>query len=220
MTLRLLFHPLSSFCQKVLIALYENDTPFAPHFIDLRDPASRAELVRHWPLAKFPVLRDEARDRTVPESSVIIEYLDLHHPGPIRFVPADPERAWQVRLWDRFYDSTVQPALQKIITDRLRPAGARDALGVEQARSALRTAYAVIEREMAERRWAAGDSFGLADCAAAPALFYAQMAEPLGESRPHAAAYLARLKERPSYARVLAEAEPYLGLVPKDPDAA
>ncbi|MFO1057423.1 MAG: glutathione S-transferase family protein [Dongiaceae bacterium] len=215
MTLRLLFHPLSSFCQKVLIALYENATPFTPELIDLGNPDSRAALARWWPLARFPVLRDEARDRTVPESSVIIDYLDLHAPGPTRFVPADPEQAWPVRLWDRFYDGYVQQAMQKVVSDRLRPADGRDPLGVAQARAQLRTAYDLIEREMADRRWAAGAAFGLADCAAGPALFYADRVEPLGDGHPAAARYLARLKARPSYARALAEAEPWLGLFPE-----
>jgi glutathione S-transferase len=215
MTLRLLFHPLSSFCQKVLIALYENATPFVPELIDLGDPDSRATLARRWPPARFPVLRDEARDRTVPESSVIIDYLDLHFPGPTRFVPADPEQAWPVRLWDRFYDGYVQQALQKVVGDRLRPADARDPLGVAQAGAQLRTAYDLIEREMADRPWAAGAAFGLADCAAAPALFYADKVAPLEAAHPNAARYLARLKARPSYARALAEAEPYLGLFPE-----
>jgi glutathione S-transferase len=215
MTLRLLYHPLSSFCQKVLIALYENGTPFTPHFINLGDAGDRDALRQLWPIVRFPVLRDEARGRTIPESSVIIEYLDLHAPGHIRFVPSDPDRAWQARLWDRFYDSYVQAALQKVVGDRLRPAGSRDPAGVTQAREQLSTAYALIEREMADRSWAVGEEFGLADCAAAPALFYAEMVEPLGAAHPNAARYLARLKARPSYARALAEAEPYLGLFPK-----
>ena len=123
MTLKLHFHPLSSFCQKVLIALYENDTPFEPHIVDLGDPAQRGAFQKMWPIGKFPVLRDEARDRTIPESSIIIEYLAQHYPGTTQLVPADPDLAWQTRLRDRFYDLYVNEPMQKIVGDRLRPAG-------------------------------------------------------------------------------------------------
>ncbi|MEQ1438773.1 glutathione S-transferase family protein [Fontimonas sp. SYSU GA230001] len=215
MSLRLYYHPLSSFCQKVLIALYENGTPFEREFIDLADPASRAKLVELWPPAKFPVLRDEARDRTVPESSIIIEYLDQHYPGPARLIPADADRARQTRMYDRFYDLHVNVPMQKIITDRLRPAGQNDGHGVEQARAGLRIAYDMIEQDMAARTWAMGEAFCMADCAAAPALFYANMVLPLSPDHPHAAAYLDRLMARPSYARVLKDAQPYLANVPR-----
>src|SRR5215204_3900275 len=135
MSLTLCFHPLSSFCQKVLIALYENDTPFEPHIVDLADEAASAAFKKIWPIGKFPVLRDDAKDRTVPESSIIIEYLDLHYPGRTRLVPVDPDLAWQTRLRDRFYDLYVQEPMQKIVADRLRPAGVKDPFGVEQARA-------------------------------------------------------------------------------------
>jgi glutathione S-transferase len=126
MTLVLYFHPLSSFCQKALIALCENGTPFEPRIVDLSDEASRAAFLRLWPIGKFPVLRDEARDRLIPESSVIIEYLDQHYPGPAPLVPADPDLALKTRLADRFYDLYVHEPMQKIVGDRLRPAGERD----------------------------------------------------------------------------------------------
>lgn len=212
MSLTLHFHPLSSFCHKVLIALYENDTPFTPHLVDLGDAEARAALLKLWPIGKFPVLCDAARDRTVPETSIIIEYLDQTFPGPTRFIPADPELAREVRLADRFYDLHVMDPMQKIVADRLRPAAGKDPLGVEQARARLATAYGVIERDMATRRWAAGDSFSMADCAAAPALFYAGKVAPFADTHPNIAAYFARLQERPSYARVLAEAQPYMHL--------
>jgi glutathione S-transferase len=215
MPLELYFHPLSSFCQKVLIALYENDTPFAPRFIDLGDPGQAAELKRRWPLGKFPVLYDSERDRTVPESSIIIEYLAQHYPGPIKLVPDDPDAARQTRLRDRFYDLHVEIPMQKIVGDRLRPPDQRDAYGVAQAQAALRTAYDMIESEMATRRWAMGDEFGMADCAAAPALSYAELVVPFADSHPKSAAYLRRLEQRPSYARVLREAEPYRHLFPR-----
>jgi glutathione S-transferase len=215
MSLTFHFHPLSSFCQKALIALYENDTPFTPQIVNLGEAASRAAFVKLWPIGKMPVLRDEARDRTVPEASVIVEYLALHYPGAVRLVPADPDLAWQTRLTDRFYDLYINEAVGKIVTDRLRPADRHDPQGVEQARTLLQTALGMVEQQMATRQWATGDAFTLADCAAAPALFYANLVAPFGESHKNAAAYLARLQGRPSYARAAKEAEPYLSMFPR-----
>lgn len=214
MSLKLYFHPLSSFCQKVLVAFYENDTPFEPHIVDLGDEAGSAEFRRIWPIGKIPVLRDEASDRTVPESSIIIEYLAQHYPGRTRLVPADADRARQMRLRDRFYDLYVNVPMQKIVTDWLRPPGRNDPCGVEQARNLLRTAIGMVDRDMATNFWAMGDDFGMADCAAAPALFYADKVMPLGNTYTHAARYLARLMERPSFARALREAEPYFKFFP------
>ena len=215
MSLKLYFHPLSSFCQKALVALYDNDTPFEPLIVDLSDVKSSAAFKAIWPIGRFPVLRDEANDRTVPESTIIIEYLDQHYPGRTRLVPADAELARQTRLQDRFYDLYVNVPMQKVVTDRLRPQGKSDPHGVEAARAQLHTACDLIEREMASKMWAMGDAFSMADCAAAPALFYANMVTPLSGSYPNAAAYLGRLMERPSYARALKEAQPYLAMVPK-----
>jgi glutathione S-transferase len=215
MSLKLYFHPLSSFCQKALIALYENGTPFEPRVVELADEASRAEFLKIWPVGKFPVLRDEARDRTIPESSIIIEYLAQHFPGRTRLVSADADLAWQVRLRDRFYDLYVNVPMQKVVTDRLRPAGQNDAHGVEQARALLATAIGVIDEEMAGKTWAMGEEFTMADCAAAPALFYADRVAPFGDTHGNVAAYLDRLKERPSFARALEEAKPYFRLFPQ-----
>jgi glutathione S-transferase len=215
MTLELHFHPLSSFSQKVLVALYENATPFEPHVVDLWNKASRAAFARLWPMLKIPVLRDTTAGRVIPETSIIIEYLDRTYPGRTRFLPAEPELALAARLGDRFYDLHVQFHVSKIVFDRLRPAEAKDALGVEQAKAQLEVAYGVIDREMAERRWAAGDDFTLADCAAAPALFYAELVLPFAATHRHAAAYLDRLRQRPSFARAVKEAEPYFAMFPK-----
>jgi glutathione S-transferase len=215
MSLKLYFHPLSSFCQKALVALYENDTPFEPEIVDLFDAKSSAAFKAIWPIGRFPVLRDEANDRTVPESSIIIEYLDQHYPGRTRLVPADAELARQMRLQDRFYDLYVNVPMQKVVTDKLRPPGKNDPHGVEAARALLLTACDMIEREMAAKTWAMGDAFSMADCAAAPALFYANMVTPLGDTYPNAAAYLGRLMDRPSFARTIKEAQPYLAMVPK-----
>jgi glutathione S-transferase len=214
MSLTFYFHPLASYCQKALIALYENDTPFTPQMVDLGNEAERAELLKLWPIGKFPVLRDAARDRTVPESTVIIEYLDRYYPGRTRLIPADADLAWQTRLRDRFYDLYVHDPMQKIVVDRLRPKENSDPFGVEEARSRLRTSYDMIDREMADKAWAMGEYFTLADCAACPSLFYADKVLPFGGSHKNVAAYFERLKARPSYARVLAEAEPYLKLFP------
>jgi glutathione S-transferase len=215
-SLTLHLHPLSSFCWKALIALYENDTPFTPHMIaDLGNPAERAALQKLWPIGKIPVLRDDARDQTVPESSVIIEYLDRHYPGRTQFIPADTDLAWQTRLRDRFYDLYVHLPMQKIIGDRLRPDGKKDPHGVEEARAQLRTCYAMIDRQMANGGWAMGEMFGLADCAAAPPLFYGNMVEPFGAAQKNVAAYFERLKAHPSVARAMREAEPYFNMVPK-----
>ena len=215
MSLTLHFHPLSSFCWKALIALYENETPFAPNMVDLGNAAERAALLKLWPIGKFPVLRDEARDQTVPESSIIIEYLDRHYPGRTLFIPADPDLAWQTRLRDRFCDLYLHLPMQKIMGDRLRIEGKKDPHGVEEAREQLRTSYRMIEAQMSAGTWAMGEPFGLADCAAMPALFYGNMVEPFGDAHKNVTAYFERLKARPSVARVLSEAEPYFNMVPK-----
>ncbi len=213
--LHLYFHPLSSFCQKVLIALYENDTPFVPHIVDFGDPASAAAFKKMWPIGQFPVVRDEVEDRMIPESSIIIEYLAQHHPGPTQLVPADPDLARQTRMRDRFYDLRVNVPMQKIVGDRIRPAGKKDPFGVEQARAQLATALDMVDHEMAAKTWAMGDDFTMADCAAAPALFYANEVSPFVDSHPNAARYFARLEKRPSYARALEEAKPYFANFPK-----
>jgi glutathione S-transferase len=220
MSLTLHYHPLSSFCWKVLVALYENGTPFTPNSVNLGDPDERAALVKLWGIGKFPVLRDEARNETVPESTVIIDYLDRHYPGRTSFIPADAELALKTRLSDRFFDLYVHLPMQKIVGDRLRPADRKDPYGVEQARAQLRTSYDVIEQQMVQRQahgpWAMDEAFTLADCAAWPALFYGNTVEPFGAARRHLTAYFERLRARSSVARVLKEAEPYFHLVPQE----
>jgi glutathione S-transferase len=215
MSLRLYCHPLASFCQKALIALYENETPFERTIVDLGDAASRAAFEQVWPLAKMPVLRDEARGCTVAEATIVIEYLDAFYPGPCRFIPASPDLAWRVRLWDRFFDLYVQEPMQKVVLDRLRPEDAHDATGVEQARTQLCRSYAILERELTGRAWP-DNSFTLVDCAAAPALLFADVVSPIGVDQPALSAYLRRLVTHPSVARALREAEPYFSLFPLD----
>jgi glutathione S-transferase len=209
MSLTLYFHPFSAYCQKALIALYENATPFTPRPIDLGDPADAAALKALWGVGKFPVLRDEARGETTPESSIIIEYLAQHYPGRSQLIPTDGDAARRVRLMDRFFDFYVSDQVTKIVTDTFRPAGQNDALGVEQARARLRNAYDILEQELAGHMWATGSSFTLADCAAAPSLFYASLIVPLHDHR-NTAAYLDRLLTRPSFVRALKEARPTL----------
>jgi glutathione S-transferase len=216
MSLQLYFHPLASFCHKALIALYEGGIAFKPVVVDLADEKSAAAFRAIWPMAKMPVLRDVARDRTIAEATVIIEYLDTFYPGPIRFLPADADQAWQTRMWDRFYDCYVQEPMQKIVVDRLRPVGKGDAFGVEHARRQLRQAYDVAEEAMRANSWALGGDFTLADCAAAPALFYANTVEPFGSAHRKLSGYLDRLMARPSFERVLDEARPFFGLFPME----
>jgi len=182
--------------------------------VNLFDEASATAFKKIWPIGRFPVLRDDARDRTVPESSIIIEYLAQHYPGTTQLIPADEDAARQMRLRDRFFDLYVNVPLGKVLTDRLRPPGRSDPHGVEEAKALLRISLGMIEQDMARKTWAMGDAFTMADCAAAPALFYANKVMPFGETHRHAAAYLARLMARPSYARALEEAKPYLKLMP------
>jgi len=214
MTLRLHFHPLSSYCHKVLIALYENETPFEKEIVDLGNEASAAAFRKLSPAGKMPVLRDEARSETVPESSIIIEYLGRHYPGRIALIPGDADLALRTRLADRFYDCYVHDPVQRIVGDRLRPDGKGDPFGVETEKARLRRAYDLIDQDMASRSWAVGEVFTLADCAAAAPLFYAGKLVPFADSHRNLAAYFERLTRRPSYARVLEEARPYLSMFP------
>lgn len=217
MTLRLFAHPLSSFCWKVLIPLYEAGTPFT--FETLEFGAAEGPIVefaRLWPIGKMPLLRDEARDETVMESSIITEYLDRHYPGT-GLIPADPDAALRVRFLDRFFDHYVMQPQGRLVFEVLRPAESKDPFGVAEARRTLETAYGYLERTLSDgRAWAAGEAFSMADCAAAPALFYAQRCQPWGD-RPALQAYYDRLEARPSFARVLEEAEPFMHMFPGGP---
>lgn len=216
MSLSLYLHPLASFCWKPLIALYESGVPFEPIVVDLGDDASRTAFEAVWPIGRFPVLRDDAANLTVPESSIIIEYLAGQYATASPLVPRDPDKARDVRFWDRFYDLYVNEPMQKIVTDRLRPEGKNDPHGVAAARALLTKAYGIIEKEMGQRTWAAGETFTMADCAASPALFYADKVMPLAGRCENGARYLVRLMERPSFARVLKEAQPYFAMFPQE----
>ena len=214
MSLKLHYHPLASYCWKALIALYEQDLTFNKQLVDLANPQQRAGLAKLAPFIKFPVLEDSSTGRVVTEATMIIEYLSLHCPSKIALVPADREAAFEVRRRDRFFDLYVHEAMQKIVGDRVRPEDKRDPHGVEQARAQLATAYGVLERELGSQPWAAGEAFTMADCAAAPALYYANRVLPFGAEHPRIDAYLKRLHERPSFARVFDEAQPYLSMFP------
>jgi glutathione S-transferase len=214
MSLTLYYHPLSSFCWKALVGLYELAIPFEKHLVDFTDEAERAAFVRLWPIGKFPLLRDDARNRTIPESTIVLEYIDRWNPGETRLIPTDPDRALECRLRDRLYDTYIHLPMQKIVGDKLRPEGKRDPLGVEQARAQIETAYALADEQLREGPWAMGADFTLADCAALPALFYGDKVAPLAGRFPNVAAYFERLRGRPSVARVLEEAAPYFAMFP------
>jgi glutathione S-transferase len=214
MALILYYHPLASFCWKVLIPLYENATPFEARQVDLGDQQQRDAFLELSPHGKFPLLLDEETGRVVPESTIIIEYLAQRYPGPVSLIPADPDVALEVRLQDRFFDQQIHEPMQKHVLDKLRPEGKRDPYGVEQAHTQLEQAYELLEKTLESREFAAGDAFTLADCAASPALFYGNLVHPIGDRYPGVAAYLERLKARPAFARVLREAEPYFSSFP------
>ena len=220
MTLKLHLHPLSSFCQKAIIAFYENDTPFEAALLNLGEETERSDFLTLWPIGKMPVLEDTARGEIVPETSIIIEYLDLHYPSPARLISADPDVAWRTRLLDRIFDNYVEVPMQAIVADRIRPDGRTEPEAVAGFRAQLRVAYGVLESELAGRTWAAGEAFSLADCAAAPALFYAGALEPFAKTHPNLAAYYERLRQRPSVARTFAEAKPFHAMFPGDELAA
>lgn len=209
--IELFAHPFSSYCWKVLIPLYENATPFKYRTLGPDHPENGAELARLWPPAKFPLLLDDGRP--VMESSVIIEHLQLRHPGPVRLIPGDPDAELEVRMLDRVFDNHVMANMQRVVNDAIRPPERRDATEVEQAKAALDAIYAWLDQRMDGREWAAGD-FSLADCAAAPSLFYADWVHRIADRFPSLQAYRARLLARPSVARAVNEARPYRHLFP------
>ncbi len=212
MSLQLYAHPFSSYCQKVLIPLYENAIPYELRMLGPGHDDVAAEHARLWPLKRMPLLVDGGR--TVVEASIIVEYLDVHHPGAVRLIPADPDAALDVRMMDRFFDNYVMTPMQRIVFDSLRPAEARDPHGVGEAHALLDTAYAWLDDTMRGREWAAAGAFSLADCAAAPALFYADWVHPIPAALAHAQAYRQRLLARPSFARAVDEARPYRAFFP------
>ncbi len=214
MTLTLYLHPLASFCHKVLIALYENEVAFQPETVDLGDPGSAAALLAKWPVGKIPVLHDGARGRVVPETSIIIEYVQQHYPGRVSLLPIGADDQLDARLWERFFDLYVSVPMQKIVADRLRPEDGKDPIGEADARKTLDTAYAMTDAQMKGKVWAIGDSFTIADCAAAPGLFYASIVHPFDREQRNLEAYFERLLNRPSMRRTLREARPFFSMFP------
>jgi glutathione S-transferase len=210
-------HPFSSYCQKVLVALYENDTPFTLRKLGSEDPSAFAELESLWPLKKFPVLVDNGR--VIAESSVIIEHLMIHHPGPSRLIPESAADALEVRMMDRFFDNYVMAPMQAIVSDFMRAQKDRNPFGVAQSKSALEGAYRWLNSVMQRREWASGGVFSLADCAAAPALFFADWVHEIGKEFSHVRDYRQRLLARASFARAVQEARPYrVNFPPGAPD--
>lgn len=212
MTMKLYAHPFSSYSQKALIAFYENDIPFEFCMLAPGHPGIYAEFAQLWPIKRFPLLVDG--ERQVMEATCIIEYLGVHHPGSTRLIPQEADNALEARMLDRFFDNYVNTPLQKIVSDALRPEASRDPYGVDEARGMFDTAYAWLEQRMANREWAAADAFTLADCAAAPALFYADWTHAIGERFPNVRAYRQRLLARPSFARCVEGGRPYRSLFP------
>lgn len=214
MSLTLYFHPLSSFCWKSLVALYETGIPFNPHLVNLGDPESKAQFLKIWPLGQFPVLRDDAKQRTIPQSSAIFDYLAIADPKAKTIFPSDALELMEARRWNDFFDAYVQVPMQKVVGDCLRAKEVRDPYGVAEAHEMLKKAYDILESHLESLVWCAGDSFSIADCAACPALFYGNKVEPIGAARPILNAYLMRLERRPSFERVLKEAEPWMKYFP------
>lgn len=213
MTLRLYGHPFSSYSWKAQIALDEKGIGYGYRNVDPAFPETMAELRRLWPLGKFPLLVDG--DAVVFEATAIVEYLEATLPwSGTRLIPAEARAAVEVRMIDRVFDNFVMTPMQTIVGDALRPDDRRDPFGVEQARASLDTIYAWLDGRMAGREWAVGDGFTLADCAAAPSLFYADWAHPLADRFPALAAYRARLLARPSVAQAVEGARPYRGYFP------
>ncbi len=210
MSLTLYAHPFSSYCQKVLMALWENNTPFA--YRHLEEPGAREESAKLWPIEKFPVLVDG--NRTVVETSIIIEYLDLHHPGNVQFLPDEPAAALEVRLLDRFFDQYVMNAAQVAVKEALRKEPDRLDEAKQSAAKALEVAYGWLEQRLDGREWAAGDHFSLADCAAAPSLFYGDWMHCIDDAYPRLRAYRTRLLARPSFARAVEEGPNYRSYFP------
>jgi glutathione S-transferase len=210
MALTLYAHPFAAYCWKVLIALYENDTPFTYRLVE--DAAGWAELESLWPIRKFPLLRDG--ETTIVESSIIVEYLARGYPGTTSLLPEDANAALKTRFMDRFFDNYVMTPMQTLVSDRMRAEGQRDAVGTAEARKLLDVAYGWLEHHLKHQAWASGTAFTLADCAAAPALFYADWVHPIGDRFPSVRAYRRRALARPSIARAVDEARPYRKLFP------
>jgi glutathione S-transferase len=208
--LQLYVHPFSSYSQKALIALYENDIAF--EYKDLEQEGNGRELAALWPLKRFPVLVDG--DRVVLEATTVIEHLHVHHRGPVPLIPDDADLTIEARMLDRVFDNYVMSSMQKPVANQIRPEEHRDPYGVAEAMNTLARVYDWLDERLAGRTWATGEAFSLADCAAAPSLFYADWVQQIGPDRRNLAAYRARLLARPSVARAVDEARPFRNYFP------
>lgn len=212
MTLCLFAHPFSSYCQKALIALYENSIPFNLRLLSFDDAETGQEVASRWPIKRMPMLVDGSN--VVREATVIIEYIDQKYRGAIRLIPEEFSAALDSRFMDRFFDNYIMTPMQKIVSNQIRSAEHRDPYGVDEAKALLDTAYGWLDGIMSNRRWATGDSFTLADCAAAPSLFYADWSHPIDDKFANVRYYRERLLARPSFARAVDEARQYRPLFP------
>ena len=210
-TLQLFGHRFSSYTWKALIPLRANDLAFEFREVGPDQPENGAELLRHWPFGQFPLLLDNGRP--VAESTCIIEHLDMFHPGPNRWIP-DGDLGRQVRFLDRLFDQRVMDVATKVVFDAIRPEDERNPADRRIARERLNVAYDWFEANLGSGPWAAGDGFTLADCAAAPSLFYADWVEEIGPDRPKLSAYRARLLAHPAVARCVEDARPFRPFFP------
>jgi len=209
---QLFAHPFSSYCQKVLVAIYENGTAFDYRMLSPEEAGTVEEWQSIWPIKRFPVLKDG--ENVVMEATIIIEYLMLNYPGSVRLIPNDPQAALRTRMMDRFFDNYVMTPMQKVVFNQIRPETERDPYGVTEAKAMLDDAYGWLDGVVAKTEWAAGDTFSLADCAACPSLFYADWVHPIPETLANVRAYRARLLARPSFARAVDEGRPYRSFFP------
>ncbi len=212
MTIVLHSHPLSSYCWKVLIALYENGAPFDLRMVNLGDQDARTAYAKLWPTAKIPLMEDGGQ--VIPETSIQIEHLDSHHRGRVALLPDDPQARMQVRLWDRVFDNYVMDPMGRFIAQQLRPEAERDQRTLDASLAELTRAYDMIEDRLDPRPWAVGEGFTMADCAAAPSLFYAAIVQPFSPRHAKLSAYFERLMDRPSVRRAIAEAGPFFQYYP------
>lgn len=214
MTMKLYYSPVSSYSMKTLMAFHEKGVAFEPTIVNLMDPAARADYAKVYPLGKVPFLRVEDKNLGIAESTTIIEYIDQHFASGTKLIPSDPDAAREVRYRDRFFDLHISEPMAKIFFDSWRPQGQGDAFGVTQAKAKLTTAFKMLDDVMADRTWAAGSELTMADCAAAPALFYCRNVHPFTDLK-NVTSYANRLMERPSFQKVVKEAEPILAQLMK-----
>ena len=203
-------HPFSSYTWKALIALYANGTPFEFRIVDGDHPDHVATVQAASPQGKFPVLADG--DNLIFEASSIIEYLASHHPGAETLIPADPDAAIAMRMLDRVFDNYVMNLMQVAVDEHIANPQAPDRKEEDAVRAKLRRSYGWLEGWL--EYYPVSGQITLIECAAAPALFYADWTEPIGEQFPRLGAWRAHLNALPAVARCIADARPYRALFP------